>query len=368
MNKNDIFKKKLFYFLRIALVVISTIAAGEILVRVLRPQLVPPHKIKQDSPKYLRSIFCRNVYKREAFTFEVAPGIETHINEKGYRGQNFEAVKPAGVTRIMCYGGSQVLDQYAPLNRDWPHLVEAKLKQRGFKNAEVINAAVSGNASFDSIGQLWSEGHHFSPDFVVLCNMWNDMKYFRESDTLLRIMEFRNTPIDPRIEYYNPVDQYLCQISKMYIFFRTLLYKRHIGMEGKKTSGPLSAKISPQSLKQYKLNLELFVDLARNIQATPILMTQPRLFVKDLPKEYRRDVRNDYQGLTYEATVMAADEADQIIFEVAEEKNVQVIDASKVMSGHPQYFVDHVHLSSAGSDKVSDIVAGHFAALLIQEK
>ncbi|HOY10836.1 MAG TPA: hypothetical protein PLB05_12295, partial [Candidatus Omnitrophota bacterium] len=263
MNKNSILKKKVFYCLHISLLVIFTILAGEILVRVLRPQLVPPHEVKQNSPKYLRSIFCRNVYKREAFTFEVAPGIETHINEKGYRGKNFEAVKPEGVTRIMCYGGSQVLDQYAPLNRDWPHLVEAKLQQRGVSNAEVINAAVSGNASFDSIGQLWSEGHHFSPDFVVLCNMWNDMKYFRESDTLLRIMEFRNTPVDPRIEYYNPVDQYLCRISKMYIFFRALLYKKDIGMEGKRTKGVLSDKISPRALKQYKLNLELFVDLVR---------------------------------------------------------------------------------------------------------
>ena len=61
---------------------------------------------------------------------------------------------------------------------DWPSRIQANLNRDGKATIEVINAGIPSLASFDSVGRLYTEGHLFNPDCVILYNAWNDIKYF----------------------------------------------------------------------------------------------------------------------------------------------------------------------------------------------
>ena len=66
-------------------------------------------------------------------------------------------------------------------NQHWPHLIEKALHHRGYDKVEVLNAGVVGYSSFDSFSSLYSGIWMFKPDYVLLYNAWNDIKYFSES-------------------------------------------------------------------------------------------------------------------------------------------------------------------------------------------
>jgi hypothetical protein len=81
-------------------------------------------------------------------------------------------------------GGSSVFDANArdaseEAGRDWPHLAEGFLKRSGYSDVDVINAGAPGHATFDSLGRLYSQIWIYQPDYVLLYNCWNDVKYFR---------------------------------------------------------------------------------------------------------------------------------------------------------------------------------------------
>jgi hypothetical protein len=79
--------------------------------------------------------------------------------------------------------------------------------------------------------------------------------------------------------------------------------------------------------------MEVFVDLARNIGATPILITQARLVKPDNTLDQRERIDYHHVGLTHEALLEAFDKLDAIVREVAVKKDAHLIDASAHLSG-----------------------------------
>jgi len=133
-------------------------AALEISLRHVLPQ--PPLPTGSESlprvalrPHYEPSVFARNVMARSAHTVEAWTGVTYPIDDRGYRGAGFPLEKPAGVTRILVYGGSAAFDVARSGEDDWPSHAGRLLRARGHR-VEVINAAVPGHASFDSLGRF----------------------------------------------------------------------------------------------------------------------------------------------------------------------------------------------------------------------
>jgi len=54
-------------------------------------------------------------------------------------------------------------------------------------------------------------------------------------------------------------------------------WKYNIGVEDAASVTDSYEEINELAIRQYKLSLEMFVDLAHNIQAVPIIVTQARL-------------------------------------------------------------------------------------------
>jgi hypothetical protein len=343
------------------------VAFGETYVRLFSPVgYITPAIRKSRSLQYIPSLFSRHVFPQRELTADGWDGAKWYINEKGYRGHDFTIDKPEGTIRIIFYGGSAVFDPVATDGKDWPHRVEDILKQSGFSNVEVINAGIPGHASWDAFGRFFAEGHVFNPDYVVLYSAWNDIKYFQSDKPLLRTFLPFIASSDPRLDYQSPLDRFLCEKSQLYVRLRDRYYewKLRIGVEGQKPSGEYSSEINELGLKQYRINVEMFVDLARNIDAVPILMTQGRLVARNNTEEQKARIFYDYQQLTHQALCEAFEGTDKAIYDVVKEKNVFLIDASKYITGKDELFRDHVHLTEKGSEELAIITAHEIAKIL----
>lgn len=360
--------------LTIVISLIVTFAAAEVLIRLSKKPdyYLSPEEIKARSLQYEPALFARHLFAQKELAVDGWGESKWYINEKGYRGHNFVAKKPPQLKRIIFYGGSSVFDSGSGQGQDWPHRVEGLLHEQGFSNIEVINAGIPGHASFDAVGRLLLEGHIFTPDYVVLYNAWNDIKYFHSHKPLLRKLKPLNPNSDPRINYQNKLDCFMCRHSKLYLALRSRYYGYKINQQGSRYPRKHSAQISAAALKQYKLNVQMFVDLARNIKATPVLMTQARLLNKargDLSGPLEKHIQK-HQRLTVEATKEAFAKIDQVIYTVAREKGALVIDSAKYLSAHPEFFhpADAIHLSEQGNQRLAELTAQHFIDILRADK
>lgn len=336
---------------------------------------ITPESLRNQSVQYEPVVFARHALKQEARMvnrlFGRKKGMVWEINEKGYRGPNFEKKKPDGTIRIMIYGGSATFDIESTKGEDWPHRVQEILRKSGFSNVEVINAGVIGHTALESVGRLFTEGYAFEPDYVLIYNAWNDIKYFGSHKTALRTLRPSLLGFDPRISYGNILDRWLCEWSHLYTVLRRVYYKAKlkIGAEGVEKSEDTQdsiATLNPNGFRQYELAMEVFVDLARNIGAEPILLTQARLVHESNKLALEEQNRIDYQyvGLSHDALVETFNRLDSIVRTVATGKGATLIDASGQFSGKEWAFYDHVHVAPKGSEALAQFVADHLRPIL----
>ena len=363
-------KRRYFLFL-ILTVTLTTLFLAEICIRLFSEAgYITPEILKKNSLQYVPAPFSKFALAPREQEVVNSLGAKIHINARGYRGKDFEVPKPEGRVRIVFYGGSSTFDIAASEGQDWPRRVEARLKEMGLSHVEVINAGVPGYSTFDAFGSLFAEGHLLDPDFVILYDTWNDIKYFGHKEPLLRQYRPYNDRDNPLLEYQNLFDRLLCELSQLYVRlrYRYFLWKYPFGLEGKKVASGTTSEIAQTALRQYQLNLEMFVDLARNIGAVPILMTEARLADSHSPETQKEKIHFEYHTLTPDSVFEAFRKSDEIIFQVAKKKNVPWIDASRQMTGHEDFFIDEVHLSQKGAGELAHLTADALAPLLKQKE
>jgi lysophospholipase L1-like esterase len=365
-------KKLLFTALLTFAVLLLAGGAGEIYVRQTSEfGYVTPEIIRQRSLQYEPSLFARNLFPPRAQTAyggkTVGDGLVYPINSRGYRGPEFAVPKPPGLTRVIIYGGSQVFDVNAANDQDWPRRSEKILRGQGF-NVEIINAGTPGHASWDSVGKLFAEGHAFAPDYVVLCESWNDLKTMRTEKPLLRQFKPYNTTQDPRLNYQNSLDRFLCERSQLFVRLRLKYYSWRLraGSQGQIPEAAEAAgdRLSDAALAQYRLNVQTFADVAKNAGAVPVLMTQPRLASLNNTDDEKKRLHYYYVNLTHEGLVKAFGTTDDIIRRTAQEKGATLLDAAPKLSGRGDLFADEVHYNDAGSQAIAELTAAELRNLL----
>ena len=162
-------------------------------------------------------------------------------------------------------------------------------------------------------------------------------------------------------------------MSHLYTVLRRIYYKLmlKIDREGARKTGDRQSSVSslnPNAFRQYQLGLEVFVDLARNIGAEPILMTQARLAVAASTPTQKERIDYHHVGLSHAALVETFDRLDAIVRAVAAEKGVGLIDASAYLSGKDWAFYDHAHLTPVGSQALAHATAESLQTALNSRK
>lgn len=334
-----------------------------------------PAQLQSESLEYVPAVFARHLFvPREQrminryWASQKYGNPDYYLNEKGYRGRDFSAKKAPGTVRVMIYGGSSVFDLALPEGKDWPHRVQEYLQDDGLTNVEVINAGIPGHASFDALGRLFTEGHLFKPDYVVWYGSWNDIKRFSVTQSLLREMKPHVPEDNPLLYYQNDFDRFGGERSWLYTLlrYRYLNWKLKVGLEGAVPQKKKDHRIAPEALDQFRLDIELFVDCARNIGAVPVLMTEGTLIRKDNQDKEKWRLRHVAGMVPYQFSNEAMLAADEIIRSVAREKNADLIDAKELLVEKDKLlYIDHVHLEDEGSKVLASLVKEHLKRLIL---
>jgi lysophospholipase L1-like esterase len=357
-------------------------AGAETWLRLTKPYFTP-ETMRRASLEYDVAVLARHALPRQAQTLRDAQGrVLARINEDGYRGRPVAIPKPNGVTRIVVLGGSAAFGITATNTEAWPALVERMLRRR-HPAVEVVNAAVPGHATWDLVGRLYADVWMLEPDWVLVYEAWNDIKYFpwlAPSHSLLR--EVRPLPTEdgrsrvrnPFIYYQSALDRLLCH-SQLYVRLRRRYWwwrLGEMGLEGLVT-GPSEADTSGERYarwygawgpRQYAMNLALLAAAARHAGASPVFVTQARLVDASNDATDRRRIAYDFVGLSHDALVRAFADCDRAVHDVARVHDVPVLDLGRQLAGQSQYFEDHVHATRLGNREIARRIARFLESIL----
>jgi lysophospholipase L1-like esterase len=341
-----------------------------------------PDTVKANSLQYLPTIFAQHRLRpNQDVNTEAAwgdreddgwAGSRYVINREGYRGAEIAIPKPEHTCRIVILGGSAVFGVKGSEEDNWPFLVGRYLQERGYENIEVVNGGVPGHASFDSLGRLYSQVWMFEPDIVLVYNVWNDIKFVQRIEEtapvtpLLWVVFPLDDTANPFMNYRNSFDKLLSS-SQIYVKLRTRYYKWKLrpGLEGSLRENQfLNATYGKLGLRQFRLNYEMIVDTARNIDAVPALLTQATLVTPDARQEDRERIRYEYQRMDHETLARAFTDFNDVIRSVARDKKAPYLDLDEEFSGRSELFLDHVHLTQRGCMEIARRVGGFLEQVL----
>lgn len=110
--------------------------------------------------------------------YGLSPGYEAGANRHnslGFRGEEVAVEKPAGVTRIVCCGGSTTYGFGTDDHKlTVPAMLQFGLRQAG-KQVEVVNAGCPGWSTFETLVNFESRVLDLAPDYVVFYHGINDV-------------------------------------------------------------------------------------------------------------------------------------------------------------------------------------------------
>ncbi len=313
--------------------------------------------------------------------------------------------KEPGTLRIAFLGGSSTAGTGHLLadEETWPWQVVEILKKEYGGKVDFINGALGGYSSFESYGRFWSRIRFFSPDVVVVYHGWNEMYYFKQVDRIVK----RRTLADgswsfdstqKEVVAYEPllidhVIRYSQVLSRIRLRFTRLTGGEAGAAQPQvKQAPPAKAKAEPKTrpdearaevaaaqtppakakaepktrpnlpppaydpraLEIWRTQLALLREAARIFDVELLVAKQATLIVPDLPAAQRERCRYDYHGFGHDHHVRAFTDLYRVIDE--EIPAGQILDATS-LSGRPELFYDHVHLTKDGAHELAEMMA-----------
>lgn len=95
------------------------------------------------------------------------------INSLGYRGPEFQRIRPPHVIRILCLGDSGTFGQFVNDDETFSANLERMLREEG-DSVEVINGGVPGTTIVDQV-EILKRSMSLAPDIVILTFSENDI-------------------------------------------------------------------------------------------------------------------------------------------------------------------------------------------------
>lgn len=308
------------------------------------------------------------------------------INSRGFRGDEFSAVKEENVYRILILGGSTT---YCAGDNDqtWPAYLEQALNNKVSegRHFEVINCGVPNWQSAHSLLQFKNEGVHLQPDLIILHTGWNDL------------LKGSNKKIGNGLSYKyglkacpNQIKNIKADISEAlkpsFIERNFVLYQQiKIRIINKHVKNPFDLlekaidkndPIHDRWLETWRRNVFQIVDIAKNNGIKVILVDYPALA--------RTGAEPNEKSLTYQQTRIESERyynfwaraknlLSEYIHNMAEEKKVPVVEASRLFDKYSgkerlHLFTDEIHLTQEGDLALANCVADEIEKLKEEDR
>jgi len=345
----------ILFFLGIDRVVGFFISANPDLKVYNRGLIIREHEKNLNKKYYLPTEYLKNSFNLENKEYTLI------TDEDGFIISNEEIKKYD--TKIIFFGGSIVEGYASESNFRFPYLVSKNFNNENIK-VKTLNAGVFANNTFHDLTILLSKGIPQKPNYAILLNGFND---FSQSTKGLYYWSKVNTgrknflyESDFSVNFYNILEnnfKNLWLLLKINFSGIKLVKDRmydEFFLQRKTATDVLH--IESIFLKDYQAMLRSFIDICKNNNIEPILMTHPNLLKKNNKKGM--ESYGIYQNqLNFEETVKIYALFNNEIIKISKEKNVTFIDLDKELNGNEKYFIDLTHLSKEGNIKVASIIS-----------
>ena len=267
------------------------------------------------------------------------------VNSLGFRGPSVTVEKPDQVVRIVAFGAS------TSTAGNYPAKLRSLLNQRGVggdKRVEVIDAAVPGWTTTQSLVQFVSRAIHLDPDIILVYHAINDANM---SDTHW----FESLPEVDYTKFGGPTrrySQFLTFLGNRWTRFSTARKVRgwERGLDSRAERNTAGKQPQKTGTRVFEADLTNFVVIAKSRGIRVGLITMP---LNHAPEEtYRSNAeRAGYFYDDFEHYVSRVRQFNESTRRIARAQGATLIDAA----ASPLYkdktnFVDLVHFTEQGAD------------------
>jgi lysophospholipase L1-like esterase len=280
--------------------------------------------------------------------------------------------------RILALGGSTTENGDLPIETRYPERIGTLLKESAPRDDIVVmNAGRQWYTSKHSLINYIFELEPLKPQIVLIMHGINDL--VRSCTGPL----FARTPYrSDWSHFYGPsIHGYKPPTFEAYLFQQSigLLYRRWFGaFRAEPWSEANEVNYNLQfyrSLPDFEHYMRRLVDVLKKDGALPILITQPSIYREKMTSEERKAL---WFGRTYcqdpnawldwkypspGSLGIALKAYNDVTRRIAHERNVMLIDADSQIPKTLEYFIDDVHYTPKGAQRLAYIVASEIADL-----
>ncbi len=361
---------------------------GEGLTRLLIPEA--PKKssadILTDHP-YLRCEWAPNftaVYNVDGIGAQKGE-IPFKINAFGFRSSSMTtAEKPAGTYRIFFLGASTTESAVIREEETFPFLVEKKLDSLlPGKRFECVNAGISSAIAPDILATLIYKVMYYEPDTVIYMQAINDLRYgaLPVYDPVRRPTYRKKTNGSSLSDEARDLIRRILKYSRFLTLLKRNLLNRFFPPEderfktkmeeyndlrNQRLHHPFTPIPESASLTDYRKYLEEMIFIARAHKVRLIFMTEPSIYLENLPADIDRKLWMGYfekYGVNLSNEFLAREMArfNDTLRQLALSYGVELIDLEKKMPKDLAHFYDDVHLTPEGSKRAAEIIGDYLA-------
>jgi lysophospholipase L1-like esterase len=291
-----------------------------------------------------------------AKTYQLKSGGVCSINNLGFRRNgDLSYAKPAGTFRIVALGGSSTFSYEVSDEHTWTAILEEKLRSfYGDEEIEVINAGVPGYSVFDSKVNYLYRIRPMFPDVVLVYHTWNDMKLFGALE--------RDSVIGKGFHRESATKQFLRKFQLAWrlrnVYHQYIVPRQRENRYGDSGSGETAIAIDGPAHRWERKNFEDFALLLSADGVLPVFVSQATLLSTDNldDPDVRANSYTEYAGLPIEQVFAQWQSVSEIIQDVADQNNLQFVDAFRLCPSNFDHFFDHVHLTETGNRAVAEII------------
>jgi len=271
------------------------------------------------------------------------------------------------IYRIWLSSSSYGEDVYIPADKIFAYLLGKGISKQTSHEVQVLNASKAGFTIKNNIKDLKENGEKWKPDVVVLYQMSNDITEFSK-----RFLGGLNTTTDSNEIQNKLIDvQYKKSVTK--IFENTTLYSNVKSIITPKITKArlLSETNGKDAEKEFRVRVNEFIEVAKKLGARVVLCTfsisYDEQYFENPPSNIVNNLLRFNRYLSYKGWVETVKSYNNIIREIAIEKNIGLIDISKMLTGKHKYFRDFIHFTSDGHNLVSSYMVKSGQLLTIKE-
>lgn len=275
-----------------------------------------------------------------------------------FRSRIVSVEKVPRTVRIWVSSASYAEDSSLPPDVIFPTLVEEEFDSAHVP-AQVLNAARAGYTIDANIRQLNELGPVWRPDVVILYQMSLDVNVLSE-----RYLSGPSQRKDVRTPAQRAGKvaaagrralQRWSENTTTYQLLHNNLTSRVLGEQ------LLADRLTPAAESEFRQRLNEFVDDVEALKATPVLCTFATSYDEDtldqMPTATKLFLFSYNAYLSPRGWVREIERLNEILREVAAEREVPLVDVASRLTGHPELFKDFVHFTPGGHRYVAETIA-----------